>query len=616
MYELTNSVVVLPDTPGGTRASLRVPHRGPQVVAHASGRPWLIGHWAAGEVVVGGAGDVRIAVHGFSPVDAGRLAAVAARVRAPADLDRLARTLPGSAHLIASIGGRVRFQGSVSGFRPVFTALLDGVAVASDRADALAAMIGADPDEDLLAVHIACGQLMPPLAERSWWRGVERVPPDSYLQFTADRARVVRWWRPPEPALPLQVGAWRLREALEEAVAWRKPMLGAVSADLSGGMDSTSLCFLAAARTPDLITFRRDDGSAINDDPRYASRAAGLLVRARHLELGGAPPVFAPPYELPDTESPHTMTRGITTTRYQVRWLVERGATLHLAGHGADEVFTGSASYLHTLIRRKPLTALRHLRVHRALGRWPLLPTVAGLWSDRTLAEWWRACADGLGCPTPRDIPDLAWGSPLPTTPWATPDVVSTARRVLRDTAAEVWPLAGDRGQHETVISVRYAGVVLRQLVRDFAAGGLRLDLPYLDDRVVEAALAVRVHERFDPWLFKPLLAAAMRGRVPDFILNRRTKGDYEETVIRDQRRHVPDLLDLFADSALAARGLIDVDALRAGLHAQPSPESDDPSASLEMTLGCEMWLRQTGSVRRDDPGRTGPPADAGVPVA
>ncbi|MGB8201205.1 MAG: asparagine synthase, partial [Pseudonocardiaceae bacterium] len=87
MYELTNSLVVVPDSPGGVRASQRVPHREPEVVAHPSGRPWLVGRWAPGELVVGGAGEVRIAVFGFCPVDSERLAAAAARVREPADLD-------------------------------------------------------------------------------------------------------------------------------------------------------------------------------------------------------------------------------------------------------------------------------------------------------------------------------------------------------------------------------------------------------------------------------------------------------------------------------------------------------------------------------------------------
>ncbi|MGB6164990.1 MAG: asparagine synthase-related protein [Pseudonocardiaceae bacterium] len=619
MYELTNSLVVVPDSPGGVRASQRVPHREPEVVAHPSGRPWLVGRWAPGELVVGGAGEVRIAVFGFCPVDSERLAAAAARVREPADLDSLARTLPGSAHLVASVVGRVRFQGTLTGSRPVFTARLDGVPIASDRADALAAMVGAEPDEDMLAVNIACQQLMPPLSERSWWRGVDRVAPDSYLQVSADSASTVRWWNPPDPVLPLRMGAGKVREALREAVAWRTPAHGRLSADLSGGMDSTSLCFLAAEHTPELLVFRRTEGSAINDDPFYAGKAARVLDRAEHVELlsGDGPPVFAPPYSLPDTEAPQALVRGMHRIRHQVRWLVERGATLHLAGHGADELFTGSAAYLHTLIRSNPVTALKYLRVHRALGRWPLLPSLTALWDNRDLCSWWRDSADSLTTPPPpQTSPKLDWAYPMRVSPWATADAVSTARRVLRSIADEAVPLASDRGQHEVVTNLRFAGPLLRQLGREYAAGGLRLDLPYLDDRVVEAALSVRLHERHNPWRYKPLLAEAMRGQVPDFILNRRTKGDYEEDVCRALQQHVPDLLDLFADSELVVRGLIDIDALRTSLHTPPGPENTDVTPNLEMTLGCEMWLREIETIRQADPERTGPPPSTDAEIS
>ncbi|MFI5782494.1 asparagine synthase-related protein [Nocardia sp. NPDC051570] len=602
MYALTTSLVVLPDSSGGVRAGRQVPHHDPEIVTHSSGRPWLIGQWAPENLVVAEAGGVRIAVFGHCPMSSERLTAFAARIRTPSDVDSLARILPGSAHLIASIHGRVRFQGTLTGSRQVFSARLEQIPIAADRADVLAAMIGAELDEDMLAVNIACQQLIPPLSERSWWRGVQRVAPDSYLVLDDTGARPVRWWSPPEPTLTLAEGAPEVREALREAVAWRRPAQGRLSADLSGGMDSTSLCFLAAEHTPDLLVFRRTEGSAINDDPHYAGEAARLLTRAEHIELrdDDGPTVFAPPYSLPDTEAPHALVRGINTIRNQIQRLVRHGTTLHLAGHGGDELFTGSAVYLHSLLWRQPVTAWQDLRVHRALGRWPLLPTLAALCRSGDLNSWWRHSADHLtDPPQPPNAPKLDWAYPLRVTPWATADAVGTARRVLRDVAEQAVPLARDRGQHEALTYLRFAGPLFRQLCRDYAEGGLRLDLPYLDDRVVEAALMVRPAERYSPWRYKPLLAEAMRTHVPDFILDRRTKGDYEEEVDHALHHHLPDLLDLFEDSALAARGLIDVDALRTSLYTPTGGEQDDPAPNLEMTLGCEMWLRHVAQPRQ-----------------
>ncbi|WP_269857358.1 asparagine synthase-related protein [Streptomyces sp. RPT161] len=566
------------------------------MVPHASGRPWLVGSWAPEDLVVADAGPVRVAVYGPESITPNRLSELVSPMRGLPDLDRLARRLPGSAHVMASAHGQVRVQGTVTGTRCVFTACLGDVPVASDRADVLAGMVGAEPDEDLLAAGVTYGMLFTPLSERSWWRGVRQVAADSCLLLPGNGpARTARWWHPPEPNVPLARGAARVRESLREAVALRQPRRGRLSADLSGGMDSTSLCFLAAEHRPDLLTFRWIGGSAINDDPLYAAQAARSLEHAEHLTMleTDAPPVFSPPYWLPDTEAPRAATRGMNAIRTGIRLLVENGSTRHLAGHGADELFTGSAAYLHTLFRRRPVTALRQLRAHRALSRGPLASSLAGLLRGEDLGAWWRRCADDLRRPTPlRPAPALGWGERLPATPWATGDAVRTTRTLFYDVADQVAPLAPDRGQHEALTALRSAGPVLRLVCREYAAEGLRLELPYLDDRVVEAVLSIRPHERYTPWQYKPVLAAAMRGLVPDVILDRTTKGDCEESVDRALQQHVPDLLELFADSLLARRGLIDVAGMRTTLLTPPRT-GDVWSAQLEATLGAELWLRE-----------------------
>ncbi|MFE7311563.1 asparagine synthase-related protein [Streptomyces sp. NPDC057555] len=591
-----DALVVFPDSPGGAWAYRQAAAGAPQLVAHASGRPWLAGSWAKEDLVVAEAGPVRLALFGLVPVAQDRLAALASSVRDLADLDQLAGQLPGSAHLVASVHGRVRFQGTVTGTRCVFTASLDGVPLACDRADVLAGVIGAEPDEDLLAAGVTYGMLFWPLSERSSWRGVHQVAADSYLVMPSNgAARTVRWWQPPEPELPLEQGAVRVRERLQEAVALRRPHRGRLSADLSGGMDSTSLCFLAAEHRPDLLILRRTGESAINDDPLYAAQAARLLADAEHLVVvdSDAPPQYGPPYWAPDTEAPRTLTRGMNMMRAGMQLLVERGATWHLAGHGADELFTSSAAYLHTLFRRRPVTAWRQLRAHRALHRWPLASSLAGVLRGGDLGSWWRRCADDLSRRAPLPpAPVLGWEERRPGAPWATPDAVKTTQRLFHEVADQVAPLAKDRGQQEAVTELRTTGPVMRLLCREHAAAGLRLELPYLDDRVVEAALSIVPHERYTPWRYKPVLATAMRGLVPDVILDRSTKGHYEDPIDSALQQHVPDLLELFEGSLLAHRGLIDMAKLRTTLLTPPHI-NDAWSAQLEALVGAELWLRE-----------------------
>ncbi|MFF1692218.1 lasso peptide isopeptide bond-forming cyclase [Streptomyces sp. NPDC058257] len=587
---------VLPDV---RRSAL--PFQAPRVLTHRSGLPWVAGSWPSGELVQADAGPVRVAVIGFCPVTPTRLAQLAERVRTLSDVDALARALPGSFHLVALVHGRIRVQGSVTGLRQIFHTCVDGLPVAADRAGPLAALTGADIDEQALATRVACGGLLPPpLNERSMWSGVSAVPPDHCLIMDEITTREVRWWQPPPADVPLEAGAAQVRDALHTATADRHGTQGGLSADLSGGMDSTTLCFLAARDDPELITFRWEEAETGNDDAVFARLAAHSLRRARHVVVPQRelPTVFADPDGAVDTEQPYPFGRTLARMRFTADTLAAHGSRHHLAGHGGDELFYGFPGYLHRLLRRRPLTALRHLRGYSALHRWPLAPTVAELARDNSVATWWRDQADHLTAPSPQGRrPSLGWGvAPLRAPAWVTSHAADTAREALRRTAQEMTPLAADRGQHQTLLALRTTAPAYRQFSRLFTPAGIQLHQPFLDDRVVEAALAVRLHERTSPWRYKPLLAESMRGTVPDAILSRSTKGDFSADLRVGWRRNLGTLVDLFADSALADLGLIDPGLLRTQLLSSQAGLHRD--IAVEHLLGCENWLRTARATR------------------
>ncbi|MEU0589118.1 lasso peptide isopeptide bond-forming cyclase [Streptomyces sp. NPDC006132] len=587
--------VVLPDTAAAADARAAVPWASPQEVAHASGRPWLVGRWAPGEITVVAAGPVRVAVAGICPVPAARLTRLAARIRTVADADELAAALPGSCHLVVSAPSAVRFQGSATGLRRVFRTRTHGVEIAADRADVLVAMTGAGIDEQTLALRVATGGFLPPpLGDRPLWSGISPLAPDHCLVWEHDQVRETRWWQPPAPELSLRTGAEKLRETLATALGDRAPGSGRLSTDLSGGMDSTSLCFLAARNTPGLLTFRWGEAEAGNDDAAFAAHAIGSLDRAEHLVVppGDLPALFTDADAPVDTEEPYPFVRTLARTRHTARLLSGSGSRRHLAGHGGDELFTPFPGYLHSLLRRRPLTALRHVRGYGALKRWPLLPTLAALTRPGDEADWWRTQADRLTDPVPpKRRPALGWGLwSLRAPSWATGDAIDAAREALRDTANRVRPLSADLAQHQSLLAVRTSAPWYRLLARVFADDGVQLDSPFFDDRVVEAVLAVRTPEHAGPWRYKPLLAEAMRGIVPEPVLGRSTKGEFSDEANSGLRRNLPAVLELFEDSALASHGLIDPGELRTRLLA-PQPDNSTRIA-LEPLIGCETWLR------------------------
>jgi asparagine synthase (glutamine-hydrolysing) len=209
----------------------------------------------------------------------------------------------------------------------------------------------------------------------------------------------------------------------------------------------------------------------------------------------------------------------------------------------------------------------------------------------RNYQQWLTATVNDLTAPLPsRELPNLGWGPVLRLPPWATPRAADAARTLLHQAAAGAQPLAPTRGQHATLEQLRSAGYFTRHVAGIMARAGLPLAVPFLDDRVVEACLAVRLHERTTPWRYKPLIVEAMRDVVPAAVLQRTTKGDFSVDGYAGLRRARPHLATVLDDPVLAQLGLVNADALRKvclGLY----PYSLDLVA-LDRTLGCEAWLR------------------------
>lgn len=592
MGVLLEGWVVLPDRPHAQQMVAEWPSQSRWVLAHASGNVWLVGSLDQ-EITLASVGSLRVAVIGSCAVTAAQLTDLVARVRTVAELNTVALALPGCFHLVASVDGVVRVQGSVTGMRRVFHTRVQRVPIAGDRADVLAKVTGAGIDEQALAVRVACwGKVPQPLGERSLWRGVRALAPDHFLRIdSSGTVSERRWWQPPEPEMTLTEGADAVRQTLETAVAARRPSRGRLSADASGGLDSTLLCYLAARTgTPDLLTFQWAEAAVADDDAVLATHPASGLHHAEHVVLGRAemPSIFANVGDTGDTEAPYPFTRTLARVRHSAQLLAAHGARVHLAGHGGDELFHNPpAASPHSLLPRRPVTAITQVRGYQALHRWPSGATVSCLLCG-DLGSWWHQPAQ-----------HLVAGS-LRTPVWVTSAAVDTTRAMRHSTDDQARTLAADHGRHVSLAILQTMGTQYRQLAGLFATAGLRLQLPYFDDRVIETVLAVRQYRRRAPWRHKLLLLEAMRPILPELIAARAIKGGCREDLRVGLRRHLPRILNLFADSALAARGLINPDLLRRALLA---PQAGNAAVlALEDLLGCETWLRaaQASSARRN----------------
>jgi asparagine synthase (glutamine-hydrolysing) len=562
-------------------------------LSHPSGRPWCLGRWPEGALTTGQAGPVKIAVLGEHAVTTEQLAEAAGRVHAVADLDRLAASLVGSSHLVASVAGQVRVQGTVTGIRRVFHARIGTANVAADRADILAGLLDAEVDEQRLALHLLDPHILYPLAGQPVWRGVDLLPTDHYLALQGDGWRSVKWWAPPAPVVRMAEGAPALRDALSAAVDARVRGRQLVSCDL-GGLDSTSVCSLAARGATKVVAYTAASRDPLADDVAWAARTvAGLGSIEHHVIPAEEMPLMFHRVEAGDDP----LDEPCSVTAERERWLIiarraaARGSRLQLTGFGGDELLYGSVAHLHALARTSPRIAMRHLRGFAAKYGWPRGQLLRQLADRGSYRQWLARIADALTAPRPPlHEPLLDWGFTPRLPPWATPAAAQTVREQILAQLPTVEPLAKGRGQHRELETMRFVSRIARQLGQMAAQFGVTLAAPYYDDRVIEAGLAVRPQERVTPWRYKPLILEAMRGIVPDESLARQTKanGDCNEEL--GLRRHRDQLLGLFEDSRLARLGLIDAGGLQETL-IRPLPPHLRFGA-LDQTIACEAWLR------------------------
>jgi asparagine synthase (glutamine-hydrolysing) len=324
-----------------------------------------------------------------------------------------------------------------------------------------------------------------------------------------------------------------------------------------------------------------------NDDGHWADLAARDLSRVSRVVVG--------PDQLPAqfsgvdqpraaTDAPSPLLRGGAAMGLCASLFTSHGVGIQLAGHGGDEVVQAPTGYLHDLVRRRPLIAAGHLRGHRAISRWPIAGVLRGLADRRSYGQWLAGEAGLLCAPDAASVP-FGWEQPLRLAPWATHHAAQAAGSLLREAAASADPLTPTRGQHQALHRIRIAAQMYRLMLQQLPDP--EMTLPFLDDRVVEACLAVRLEQRGTPWAFKPLLTAAMRGIVPDQMLARTTKATTDTDFYQGLHQHRQQLLALVDTSQLAHRALITPEELRTAVLA-PHPRTD---VALEETLICESWL-------------------------
>ncbi len=598
--------LAFPDNDAATPVAARALPWADMVVEHPSGRPWLVGRQPNTRVLVHREGPNRLALVGSTSATDTELARMSDTARSVGDLTEVSARFAGNFCVVGSLAGRVYAQGSAVGVRRVCHAEVDGVRVVSDRADVLAELGGLPVDETALALRLA-RSLPHPLPETPLWSGLHPVAPTDYV--TVDRDGLSpgsgTWWHRPEPQLSRAEGAQRLRDALERAVHARTASGERVSCDLSGGLDSTPLCYFAA-HGPDGVLAR----TMYNNDPgglqdlEWAYRALPSMpgVREHVVESTDQMPGFFGGLLEMDArlEEPGQAAMAGPRISYGLSDDAARGITTRLSGLSGDHLLRGLKTWEHSLFRTRPLLAWRRARALDAPENIPVHTTLRELLDRSTYRAWLQrsltATLDGI---PPPDLPRISdWSLPVALPPWLSADARDAVIAKLREAARSAYPLGQDRATHAEMSLLRNGAQTARSANQLGPQFGVAFEAPLLDDHITEAVLTVRREERDSPVEWKPLIKEAMKSLLPQEYLRRTTKIGGSAQAVRGFASHQEDIRRLCDSSGLPELGLIDMDRLAEATRPDPTAM---PSAHIFEVINMAVFLRNQAHHRALD---------------
>jgi asparagine synthase (glutamine-hydrolysing) len=407
------------------------------------------------------------------------------------------------------------------GVKPLYYARDNGGAgqltMLASEIRAIATVMGGYPSPDRRSVYDFLMTGMSDHACRTFYSGISPVPPGWLMRL--DRDGEMHWQRYhqwPECDPDHRLDPEHLHELIADAVRLRLRSDAPSVTLLSGGLDSSIITAMAARTALGEVrschagayTYGYRDSSAADHDEtaRATAFVAECLPGTRHLiHLADARPGEAELMEMAKTQEEPFATPSILASYRLFRAIADDGFKVVLSGEGADELFGGyTTRYMSRLAR------------DRLFGG-ELLPA-------------WRMLNDGTT--TPQQLArQLVWGLPAV----AVRGLLRRTRPSARVMSAGLWdemgPAFGALHEDHRIsleqrlrrdVTTTNLPMILRWADRNSMRFGVEVRSPYLDWRVVSAALAAPVAERMGDVHGKAALRRAFADELPAHVVWRR----------------------------------------------------------------------------------------------
>jgi asparagine synthase (glutamine-hydrolysing) len=366
--------------------------------------------------------------------------------------------------------------------------------------------------------------------QATFYSGIKHLLPGYFFSVRlADPARVAtsRWWWPSieeRQDLSFNEATAQLREMFLQNIRLHLRSDVPLGAALSGGVDSSAVVCAMRHLEPDMPihTFSFVARGSAVDEEHWAD-----MVNA---QVGAIPhKVIVSPHEMAEDLDDMIRTQGepfgstSIYAQYRVfRLAKEHGITVTLDGQGADEMLAGYSGYPSARMQ-SCLERLEIVRVMRLMWGWSRYP---GRSKQQALAVLRSAMTSAL---LPRRLRQHAYSAMrCPKPPWLNYHCLSDAQVDLVPERPHYPP---DESGRRLAQALRNAltghglACLLRHGDRNAMRWSIESRVPFLTHDLAEFLLRLPESYLLSPdGETKHVFRAAMRGIVPDAILNRRDK--------------------------------------------------------------------------------------------
>ena len=370
------------------------------------------------------------------------------------------------------------------GIKPLYWAQLPagGILYASEiKALFASCLVDRQVDERAVSSYMAHGYVPDP---GTLYKGIHQLPPGHLLRAEADGSIIVeRYWRAAPavdvPSTPQDI-ATHLTDILKDSLRLQMRSDVPIGALLSGGIDSGLMVALAAEQSSQPInTYTvRFEGAPVDESPLARQVADRYQTNHQVVDL----PALGAGALLPKLAwyCDEPLADASVLPNFMIEQALGRSLKVALNGTGGDEIFAGYGRYFQMSVEQK------YLHVPKALRR-GLIEPMLGLFSPMT--AWRLSRAEKFRDDPGGYLHDHSTSFPAPVR-----DLIGNR---MRHEGSEQSRLAGEfaSGGQAAMLYADLGSYLPHDLLclldRTSMAVGVEGRVPFLDHRLVEAALAV-----------------------------------------------------------------------------------------------------------------------------